>query len=808
MIWPWSAPTWLAGSWPAEGSCSPWSVVPGEAPRSRLSSRRRHGRVAATSRSASSTAVRRRIHCCSGWSDVADLTTPLGKVIGQTSASPLAKHRGLHTVGDLLDFVPRRYFEPGKLTDLSSLVEGEDVTIVARVDRVTTRPMRQRKGRMLNATITDGTRELDLTFFSAYGHEGRLVQGARGLFAGTVGRYHQTWQLTHPDYQIFEPEQEQEAVEQYTGNLIPIYLAAGKQMPSWKVRNVAQIVLTSLGEVLDHVPPQVRARRGLVDIVSMYRLLHQPSTEKDVSRARYRRKYDEAFTVQTVLAQRRMTGEKLRTTPRLHVEGGLLEAFDARLPFDLTAGQQEVSAEIARDLACEHPMHRLLQGEVGSGKTVVALRAMLSVIDSGGQAALLAPTEVLAAQHLRSITSMLGDLAEGGMLGGSEIGTRVTLLTGSQPAGTRRKSLLDAASGDSGIVIGTHALIQEHVQFFDLGLVVVDEQHRFGVEQRDALRGMRQQSRHGLVMTATPIPRTVAMTVFGDMETSTLTELPQGRSPIATHVVANPGWFQRTWERVAEEVRAGHQAYVVCPRIGAGTSDSDQGPGATTAHWSDEDVEVTFDMDDSAPPPTRELRSVLEMEAELADNPALAGLRIAILHGRMAAEDKDEVMLAFAAGTIDVLVATTVIEVGVDVANATVMVIMDADRFGISQLHQLRGRVGRGSSPGLCLLVSETESELAQQRLLAVAATNDGFTLARLDLEQRREGDVLGARQSGGKSQLRLLRLLRDEDLILAAREDAFAIVSADPGLEHHPALRKVIASALDDEQAAYLERG
>ncbi|MEP7191289.1 MAG: ATP-dependent DNA helicase RecG [Actinomycetota bacterium] len=737
---------------------------------------------------------------------MADLSTPLGKVIGQPSASPLAKHRGLHTVGDLLDYVPRRYFEPGRLTDLSSLVEGEDVTIVARVERVTTRPMRQRKGRMLNATITDGARELDLTFFSAYGHEGRLVQGARGLFAGTVGRYHQTWQLTHPDYQIFEPEEEQEAVEQYTGNLIPIYLAAGKQMPSWKVRNVAQIVLTSLGEIPDHVPPEVRAWRGLVDLDSMYRLLHQPSTEKDVSRARHRRKYDEAFTIQTVLAQRRVAGEKLRTTPRAHVDGGLLEAFDARLPFTLTAGQQEVSAEIATDLACEHPMHRLLQGEVGSGKTVVALRAMLSVIDSGGQAALLAPTEVLASQHFRSITSMLGDLAEGGMLGGSEIGTRVTLLTGSQPTGIRRKSLLDAASGDSGIVIGTHALIQEHVQFFDLGLVVVDEQHRFGVEQRDALRGKGKQPPHVLVMTATPIPRTVAMTVFGDMETSTLTELPTGRSPIATHVVSNPRWFQRTWERVAEEVRAGHQTYVVCPRIGApeGAGES----GARGREWSDEDVEVAFTDDDSSPAPTRELRSVLEMEAELRDNPALAGLRISILHGRMAADDKDDVMQAFAAGTIDVLVATTVIEVGVDVANATVMVIMDADRFGISQLHQLRGRVGRGTSAGLCLLVNETESEMVRQRLQSVAATNDGFTLARLDLEQRREGDVLGARQSGGKSQLRLLQLLRDEDLILAAREDAFAIVGADPGLRRHPALRSVIASALDDEQAAYLERG
>jgi ATP-dependent DNA helicase RecG len=737
---------------------------------------------------------------------VADLTTPLGRLVGKTSVSPLAKHRGVHTVGDLLDFVPRRYSEPGKLTDLSGLVEGEDVTVVARVDRATTRPMRQRKGRMLNAIITDGVHELDLTFFSAYGHEGRLVPGALGLFSGIVGRYQGTWQLTHPDYEILDPEGEDAAVQEHMSHLIPIYLPAGKAMPSWKVRKAVQVVLASLDDVPDHLPPGLRRRRGLVDLMSMYRLLHQPATDKDVSRARYRRKYDEAFTIQTVLAQRRVAGEGLRTTPRPLRPGGLLEAFDARMPFELTAGQHEVAAEIAADLAGDRPMHRLLQGEVGSGKTVVALRAMLSVIDSGGQAALLAPTEVLASQHFRSITSMLGDLGEHGLLGGSEIGTRVTLLTGSQPTGIRRRSLLEAASGEAGIVIGTHALIQENVQFFDLGLVVVDEQHRFGVEQRDALRGKGKLPPHVLVMTATPIPRTVAMTVFGDMETSTLAELPEGRSPIATHVVSNPRWFQRTWERVAEEVRAGHQTYVVCPRIGDDESDSDS--VAIKRDSSDEDVEVTFEVDELEPPSTRELRGVLEMESELRDNPALVGLRIAILHGRMAAEDKDEAMRAFAAGTIDILVATTVIEVGVDVANATVMVIMDADRFGISQLHQLRGRVGRGTSPGLCLLVTETQSEAVLARLVSVAATNDGFALARLDLEQRKEGDVLGARQSGGKSQLRLLRLLRDEDLIVQAREDAFAIVNADPGLEQNPALRDVIATALDDEQAAYLERG
>ncbi|MEO8557253.1 MAG: ATP-dependent DNA helicase RecG, partial [Actinomycetota bacterium] len=577
---------------------------------------------------------------------------------------------------------------------------------------------------------------------------------------------------------------------------------------SWNITKAARLVFHQLDEVPDPLPEELRSQHHLVSLLDAYKLLHLPRTRADVQRGLERLRYDEAFTIQAVLAQRRIATEHLRTTPRLHRPGGLLEAFDSRIPFELTAGQQEVSAEIARDLANEHPMHRLLQGEVGSGKTVVALRAMLSVVDSGGQSALLAPTEVLAQQHFRSITSMLGDLAERGMLGGSEIGTRVTLLTGSQPTGVRRKSLLDAASGDAGVVIGTHALIQEHVQFFDLGLVVIDEQHRFGVEQRDALRSKGRQPPHVLVMTATPIPRTVAMTVFGDMETSTLTELPKGRSPIVTHVVSNPRWFQRTWERVAEEVRAGHQAYVVCPRIGDVDWEPGSEPAATKAEVSDEDVQVVFDVDESAPPSTREPRSVLEMEAELRDNPALSGLRIAVLHGRMPTDDKEQAMQMFAEGTVDILVATTVIEVGVDVANATVMVIMDADRFGISQLHQLRGRVGRGDSAGLCLLVTETESEAVQQRLTSVAATNDGFTLARLDLEQRKEGDVLGARQSGGKSQLRLLRLLRDEDVILQAREDAFTIVNADPDLAHHPVLRDVIASALDEEQAAYLERG
>jgi len=668
---------------------------------------------------------------------------------------------------------------------------------------------------MLTVEVTDGAHDLTLTFFKPYGHEERLVPGRMGLFAGKVQRYRQTWQLAHPNYELFDGAEADDALSTYADGLVPVYLDVPR-LDSWAITKSARIVFDHLDDIDDPVPAEVRRRRSLPGLLEAYRRLHLPADQGDVQKGLRRLRYDEAFTVQTVLAQRRRANDELRTTRRVPRPGGLLESFDARLPFSLTDGQQTVAATIADDLATEHPMHRLLQGEVGSGKTVVALRAMLSVIDSGGQAALLAPTEVLAAQHHRSMTAMLGDLAEGGMLGGSDIGTRVVLLTGSQPTGIRRKALLEAASGDAGIVVGTHALIQEHVQFFDLGLVVVDEQHRFGVEQRDALRGKGNLPPHVLVMTATPIPRTVAMTVFGDMETSTLTELPRGRSPIASHVVpgTNPRWVQRTWERVAEEVRGGHQAYVVCPRIGDPDGTDDAAPAGAaggvvvSSAAGDDGVELSDAEVDGGQDQARALRSVYAVEAELRANPALEGLRIAILHGRLPAEDKDAVMRDFAAGKVDVLVSTTVIEVGVDVPNATVMVVMDAERFGVSQLHQLRGRVGRGAAPGLCLLMSDSDAEAALERLEAVASTTDGFALARLDLEQRKEGDVLGARQSGGRSGLRYLRLLRDEDLILQAREDAFAVVTGDPALEQHPVLRAAVAAALDEEQAAYLERG
>jgi ATP-dependent DNA helicase RecG len=531
------------------------------------------------------------------------------------------------------------------------------------------------------------------------------------------------------------------------------------------------------------------------------RAIHRPQDRSDLQRARKRLKWDEAFVMQAALAQRRMAAAAMPAMPRPPEPDGIAAEFDRRLPFTLTEGQRFVGEVIARDLSCAYPMNRLLQGEVGSGKTVVAVRAMLQVVDAGGQAALLAPTEVLAQQHYRSITALLGPLASAGQLGGAEHATRVALLTGSTGVRARRSTLSDAFTGDAGILIGTHALLEDRVQFADLGLVVIDEQHRFGVEQRDALRDKAAGSRpHVLVMTATPIPRTVAMTVFGDLEVSTLAELPAGRSPIATHVVPaaeRPRFLERAWQRVREEIAAGRQAYVVCPRIG------DEAPGEAAG----DDGGIAADDADADFTARRPPLAVLEVAPALEGGP-LSGLRLGILHGRLNPDEKDRVMTAFAAGEIDVLVATTVIEVGVDVPNATAMVVMDAERFGVSQLHQLRGRVGRGVAAGLCLLVTDApEDSPSRERLDAVAATSDGFRLSRLDLEQRREGDVLGATQAGRRSSLKMLRLLADEELIAFARQEASAVVEADPQLAGHPALREAIDDLLGPQRVEFLDK-
>ncbi|MFJ3764302.1 ATP-dependent DNA helicase RecG [Streptomyces sp. NPDC090082] len=728
--------------------------------------------------------------------DVPALDEPLKKSLGPATAKVMAEALDLHTVGDLLHHYPRRYAERGELTTLSDLPLDEHVTVVAQVAdaRVHTFNGSKGRGQRLEVTITDGSGRLQLVFFGKGVHKPHqdLLPGTRAMFAGKVSLFNRRLQLAHPAYELLRGDGEEE-VGTWAGALIPIYPATTK-LESWKITKAVDAVLPSAGDAVDPLPDALREGRGLAELPDALRMIHRPRTKADIADARERLKWDEAFVLQVALARRRHADTQLHAVARRPAPGGILDAFDAKLPFTLTDGQTKVSKEIFDDLATEHPMHRLLQGEVGSGKTMVALRAMLAVVDTGGQAAMLAPTEVLAQQHHRSVTEMMGELAEGGMLGGAERATKVVLLTGSMGAAARRQALLDLVTGEAGLVIGTHALIEDKVQFHDLGLVVVDEQHRFGVEQRDALRGKGKQPPHLLVMTATPIPRTVAMTVFGDLETSVLDQLPAGRSPIASHVVPaadKPHFLARAWERVREEVANGHQAYVVCPRIG------DEEDQKKKAKASPEDEA------EKRPP-----LAVLDIAEKLGAGP-LAGLRIAVLHGRMHPDDKDDVMRRFAAGELDVLVATTVIEVGVNVPNATAMVIMDADRFGVSQLHQLRGRVGRGSAPGLCLLVSEMpEASPARQRLNAVATTLDGFELSRIDLEQRREGDVLGQAQSGVRSSLRVLTVIDDEEVLAAAREEATALVLADPDLIAHPGLRTALDALLSEEREEYLEKG
>ena len=785
---------------------------------------------------------------------VTTLREPLARALGPKTGKALEAQFGLRTVGDLLRHYPRRYYTRGELTDLSSLREGDHVTVLARVDHVTLHPMpgqgRRSRGEVI---VTDDRAKLMLTFFfrspgAQYAFR-RIAPGMVGMFAGTVSSFRGRLQLIHPEYELLPgapPDADlhpisTELAAEFAAEMIPVYPASAK-VSSWVLGRSIKTLLDTLDVGEDPLPLTVRQRYGLAGRAEAIRAIHRPLDAADRTRAVDRLKWDEAFSLQAALAQRRLAAAAMPAMPRPRIKGGLAGDFDARLPFTLTAGQVAVGETIAGELACAYPMHRLLQGEVGSGKTVIAIRAMLQVVDAGGQAALLAPTEVLAQQHYRSITGLLGPLAARGQLDGAEHATSVALLTGSVGAAARRSALADVFTGDAGIVIGTHALLEEQVQFADLGLVVIDEQHRFGVEQRDALRAKAAGNRpHVLVMTATPIPRTVAMTVYGDLETSTLTELPAGRSPIATHVVPaadKPRYLQRAWERVREEVARGQQAYVVCPRIGGDDMPSDD-TGSDEADYPDEGDfageggfdaggfdaggfdaggfagEGDFDAGDFAGGGAiprgvvngrRQPLAVLDVAAALESGP-LAGLRIAVLHGRLPPEEKDRVMRDFTAGLIDVLVATTVIEVGVDVPNATVMVIMDAERFGVSQLHQLRGRVGRGAAPGLCLLVSEAPpASPSAERLAAVAATLDGFKLSRLDLEQRREGDILGAAQAGRHSSLKLLRLLTDEDLIGQARQEASAVVSADPQLAAHPALREAIDELLG-HQADYLDK-
>jgi ATP-dependent DNA helicase RecG len=683
-------------------------------------------------------------------------TTALDRVLGDKTAKSFAKNLGLVTVADLLQHYPRRYSSRGELTPITNLPVGESVSIVAEVVDARERRTKGRVSHILEVRITDGSGFLSLTFFNQAWRQKNLLPGTRGLFAGKIGEYQGKLQLAHPDYELFLDEVSQFDAKAWADKPIPIYPASAS-ITTWMIQKALGIVLDTLGNIEDEVPEQIAKKHKLMSLNQAFEKIHRPETKSDWSSATKTLSYHEAFLLQANLIARKIANEKSPATIRSGGANGFLAAFDSALSFKLTAGQQSVGEEISSDLAKSYPMNRLLQGEVGSGKTLVALRAMLAVADTEGQSALLAPTEVLASQHFRSISKSLGEELT------KKIG--LTLLTGQLSTADRKKAMLQVVSGASKIVIGTHALFSEKVEFYDLGLVVIDEQHRFGVEQREKLRLKGKLSPHVLTMTATPIPRTLAVTVFGDMAVSSLTELPAGRKEIDSHVVraGDKNLVSRVWERVAEEVEKGHQVFVVCPKI------------------DESDKENTG-------------ASVDKTTTELRKNPNLASLRIDALHGRMDQEQKSEVMAKFVNKEIDVLVATTVIEVGVDVPNATVMVILDADNFGISQLHQLRGRVGRGQAKGLCLLLTGAEDgSIALQRIEAVAAESDGFKLSEIDLELRREGDVLGASQSGGRSSLRLLQVIRDAALIQKVRVEVEQLFEADPGLETLPTLRLAI---------------
>ena len=906
---------------------------------------------------------------------------PLKKYLPAPSAKAIATHLDLHTVGEMLEYFPRKYLPRGELSSFAELVEGQDVTIIARVVHVSTRTMAARRGKITEVTITDRLSDatgqdtpagfgaagfgaagfgaggpvsvvpgranrpgassvsgvpaqnwqatgmhnprinalansrqspvaqipaaqnpaaqnpsaqgrgaqpasysgyadsygqdsfaqdsfaqdsfaqgglfgvpapsmtnpgaligsqMKLSFFNAWTAAREIREGETMMFSGRVGIYRGEYTLTNPHYALLSKDASGADVTDAATAPVPVYRAPVK-LPTDRISGyMAQLLeKVPLKELEDPVPYTIRRARKVPSLEWTYRALHTPDSEDTWRAAQAQMRYREAFVLQSALARLHSVRAAHLTQPRPAVEGGLADRLLQVLPYELTEGQQKVGAEIAADLSSESPMNRLLQGDVGSGKTVVALRAMLQVADAGGQSAMLAPTEVLAEQHLRSVLDILGDMvapedsdaddssegsAEGIPAGSGEEPrrVRVRLLTASMGTRAKRKVLQELADGTTQIVIGTHALLSDEVSFHDLGLVVVDEQHRFGVEQRDGLRGTDGALPHRLVMTATPIPRTVAMTVFGDLDVSVLDTLPAGRQKISTHVVPlaeKPAWASRLWRRAREEIDAGHQVYVVVPKIGEDGDSLEEGAaffgasslnGAGTGAGAGNSAQGYFGQGGSASSDGKvQLTSVASMYSYLSTEDALVGVRIGTLHGRMDPAEKTSVMTAFERGEIDLLISTTVIEVGVNVPNATLMIIMDADRFGISGLHQLRGRVGRGGYAGTCLLVTrQEEGGVSRERLDAVASTTDGFELSRIDLAQRREGDILGAAQSGSKSTLRFLRALADADIIERAREDARSVVEKDPTLAKHPSLARTIDRALDADREAFLGRG
>ncbi len=726
-----------------------------------------------------------------------ELNLRLRDAVGEKTAVQFAK-LGVNTVGDLVRHTPRRYLAGTQMSDFASLQVGDEVAVVAKVQST---HIRQGARQRVESLLTDGSGYLTVTLFApkpfhATYWKSLLEVGSRGIFIGKVGVFNNSLQLTHPDFVMIdgrgrvtgkkEKDKEKGAMQRAVqrSTLVGMYPAT-RALPTWIIAETLEMLLPSIVSMGDTLPPWVVDRAGVLPLPQALTEVHEPVDIDQAERGRERLRFDEAFGMQLAMAQRRRALAHLVATPRPRIVGALLDEFDSRLPFELTKGQVAVGETVFNELAESRPMHRLLQGEVGSGKTIVALRAMLTVVDSGGQAVLLAPTEVLAKQHLTTITGLLGDLGDGQRLGAHESATAVTLLTGSMPAAAKREAMNQIMSGDAGIVIGTHALLSDPVDFFDLGLVVIDEQHRFGVEQRAALAAKAERQPHTLVMTATPIPRSVAMTVFGDLEVSELRERPAKRAPVRTVFVdtsSNPHWVERAWQRIREEVAKGRQAFVVCPAISAKQTegDVDSGLGMT---------------------------AVTELLPQLAEGP-LSDLRLGMAHGKQPVAERDAAMADFAAGRIDVLVSTTVIEVGVDVPNASVMVVMDADRFGITQLHQLRGRIGRGEHEGLCLLLAAPGEgqENAQLRIQALVLSNDGFELAERDMELRREGDVLGAAQSGNSS-LKLLRVTEDADLIRATKILADEVL-ADRRAAGDPLLDDLMTQAELVAAGEWLEKG
>ena len=846
---------------------------------------------------------------------------PLKKYLPAPSAKAIATHLGITTVGQMLEYFPRKYLPRGELSSFAELVEGQDVTIIARVVHVSTRTMAARRGKITEVTITDrladssaheesgfggigtvsvtpgranasapgtssrgtsglGLRwqatgqqnpridslaapasytgyadsygqddftqnhpeqgglfgvpapapligaQMKLSFFNAWTAAREIREGETMMFSGKVGIYRGEYTLTNPHYALLSKDASGSEMNEAATAPVPVYRAPAK-LPTDRIAGYMEQLLEKvpLKELEDPVPYAIRRARKVPSLEWTYRALHTPDTEDTWRAAQAQMRYREAFVLQSALARLHSARAAHRTQARPPIKDGLADRLLEVLPYELTEGQRKVGEEISADLASESPMNRLLQGDVGSGKTVVALRAMLQVADAGGQSAMLAPTEVLAEQHLRSVLDILGDMAapedsDGSAGGIPEGAVRVRLLTASMGTRAKRQVLKELADGTAQIVIGTHALLSDDVRFNDLGLVVVDEQHRFGVEQRDGLRGPDGALPHRLVMTATPIPRTVAMTVFGDLDVSVLDTLPAGRQKISTHVVPlaeKPAWASRLWQRAREEIDAGHQVYVVVPKIGEDGDSLEEGAaffGASSLNGAGtgtgNSAQGYFGQGGNASSDGKvQLTSVASMHAYLSAEDSLVGVRIGTLHGRMDPAEKTAVMTAFERGEIDLLISTTVIEVGVNVPNATLMIIMDADRFGISGLHQLRGRVGRGGYAGTCLLVTrQEEGGVSRERLDAVASTTDGFELSRIDLAQRREGDILGAAQSGSKSTLRFLRALADADIIERAREDARSVVEKDPTLAKHPSLARTIDRALDADREAFLGRG